>query len=196
MKLPVDRLTATPTPYAFEADGEWWAERAGAVAELHHEVVESFRFEFKAHMMGSDLFLDGKLQGLIELECSRCLARYRQVIREVFQLVLEPAGDRQPLDPEAAACLGRAGLCLGDDLDSGWYRGSEIALDELFGEVIALSMPIQPVCDEDCAGLCPRCGVDRNASVCGCEEELKPTSPFAALAPLREGGEGGKGGSS
>jgi len=191
MKLLIDRLTAKPTPYAFEADGEWWAERVGAAVEVDPGVVESFRFELKAHMMGSDLFLDGKLLGLIELECGRCLARYRQVLREDFQLVLEPAGDRQPLDLEAAACLERAGLCLGDDLGSGWYRGSEILLDELFGEVIALSLPIQPVCNEDCVGLCPRCGADRNVSVCGCEEELKLTSPFAVLAPLREGGKGG-----
>lgn len=192
MKLLVDRLTAKPTPHSFEAGAEWWAERAGGSGELDLELVEPFHFELKAHMMGADLFLQGVFRGLLELECGRCLARYRQPLREDFQLVLAPAGERQALDPEDAAGLARNGMCLGEDLDSGWYRGCEIALDELFGEVVALAMPIQPLCREECAGLCPRCGADRNAGSCGCaERDWKPSSPFAVLAALREGGKGG-----
>jgi uncharacterized protein len=191
MKLFVDRLTATPSSHSFEAGADWWVERAGGAGELDFELAEPFRFELKAHMMGSDLFLEGVFRGLIEFECGRCLARYRQPLREDFQLVLEPADERRSLDPEDAIGLARNGLCLGEDLGSGWYRGGEIVLDELFGEVVAVTMPIQPLCREECAGLCPGCGADRNTGSCGCEErELKPTSPFAVLAALREGGKG------
>jgi uncharacterized protein len=85
-------------------------------------------------------------------------------------------------------------MCLGDDLEFGWYRGQEINLDAFFTELISLALPLQPLCDGGCKGICPRCGVDRNRVDCDCEEELRPPSPFAALAALQVGGEetGGK----
>jgi uncharacterized protein len=130
------------------------------------------------------------LEGAFDLECGRCLARYRQPLRESFRLVLEPAGTRVPGDPEAAQALARDGLCLGDELETGWYRGAEIQVDSLCLELIALALPVQPLCREDCAGLCPRCGADRNTTPCECAE-LRPESPFAALASLR-GTRGGR----
>jgi uncharacterized protein len=31
-----------------------------------------------------------------------------------------------------------------------------------------LDAPIAPVCRQDCAGLCPTCGIDRNVATCDC----------------------------
>jgi uncharacterized protein len=98
--------------------------------------------------------------------------------------VLEPAGDRVPADPEGAAALAQEGLYLADELESGWFRGPEILLDRFVGEMLALGVPVQPLCQEDCRGLCPRCGIDRNLEACTCTE-LKPASPFAVLASLK-----------
>jgi uncharacterized protein len=99
--------------------------------------------------------------------------------------VLEPAGDRVPADPEGAAALAQEGLALADELESGWFRGPEIHLDRFVGEILTLAVPVQPLCREDCRGLCPRCGIDRNAASCACAEE-RPASPFAVLAALRD----------
>jgi uncharacterized protein len=99
--------------------------------------------------------------------------------------VLEPAGTRVPGDPEAAQALARDGLCVGDELETGWYRGSEVQLDSVCFELISLALPVQPLCREDCAGLCPRCGADRNTTSCDCDAQPRPDSPFAALASLR-----------
>ena len=49
----------------------------------------------------------------------------------------------------------------------------------------ALALPVQPLCREACAGLCPRCGADRNTAPCACSK-VRPESPFAALASLRD----------
>jgi uncharacterized protein len=35
-------------------------------------------------------------------------------------------------------------------------------------EEVALAVSAYPLCREDCAGLCPRCGADLNAGPCGC----------------------------
>jgi uncharacterized protein len=139
---------------------------------------------FAAHSMGEDLIFEGALEGVVEAECGRCLARYRHALRETFRLMLEPAGDRVPAEPESARALAAEGLCLGDELETGWYQGSEIDFDRFVAEFVALSLPVQPVCREDCAGLCPSCGVDRNTTACACSES-KVDSPFAALAALR-----------
>jgi uncharacterized protein len=191
MKLLVDRLTSTPARLRFEADTAWWASQMGPGAGLPRELAEPFVFELLAHRMGDDLYLEGSATGALELECSRCLARYRHGLRESFRLVLEPAGERVPADPESAQALARDGLCLGSELEAGWYRGSEVHLGRFFLEVIALALPVKPLCREECPGLCPRCGADLSQGPCGCAS-ARPDSPFAALAGLRPGLRGGK----
>jgi uncharacterized protein len=188
MKLAVDRLEATRGAHAYEASVAWWHEQVVCSRELDYEVDGPFRFETEAYRVGDDVFLAGQLAGAIQAECSRCLQRYRHALSERFRLVLEPAGERQPADPEGVRALARDGMCLGDDLELGWYRGQEIDLDAFFTELISLALPLQPLCDEECGGLCPRCGVDRNQVACSCEEEERPPSPFAILATLRSGG--------
>jgi uncharacterized protein len=131
-----------------------------------------------------DVILEGTITGAFELECARCLARYRHGLREPFRFILEPAGLRTPAEPEAAEALARNGMCLADEVELGWYRGSEIQLDSVCLEMISLALPVKPLCRDDCAGLCPRCGADRNETPCGCSETA-PNSPFAVLAALR-----------
>ena len=92
--------------------------------------------------------------------------------------------DRSPADPEAAETLARDGMCLSEEFETGWYRGREIQLSGLARGVVALSLPINPLCSEDCPGLCPICGADRKVKNCGCEVS-RPHSPFAVLAKLK-----------
>ena len=44
------------------------------------------------------------------------------------------------------------------------------------------AMPLAPLCREDCRGICPRCGTDRNEAICSCEPELDPR--WASLREL------------
>jgi uncharacterized protein len=190
IQIPVERLTPTPTPFELEGDAAWWAGLAGSEPGLPRELAEPFHFRLEAHRMGEDLYLEGVAEGEIELECSRCTARYRQRLREPFRLVLEPAGDRAPADPEAAEALSRYGVCLGDELETAWFRGNEIDLAGFFRELVALALPVKPLCREDCPGLCGRCGAELAAGPCSCPE-TRSDSPFAVLAPLRGGSTGG-----
>lgn len=186
MKLEVERLTADPTPFSFEEGGGWWTARMPREASLPREGVEPFLVTGVAYRSGGseDLLLEGTITGAFELECARCLARYRHGLREPFRFVLEPAGLRTPAEPEAAGALVRDGMCLADEIELGWYRGAEIQLDSVCLELISLALPVKPLCRDDCAGLCARCGKDRNEAPCGCSE-VSPSSPFAVLAALR-----------
>ena len=45
-------------------------------------------------------------------------------------------------------------------------------------------MPLKPLCDETCKGLCPQCGANLNHETCTCAAEAV-NSPFALLAKLK-----------
>jgi uncharacterized metal-binding protein YceD (DUF177 family) len=64
-------------------------------------------------------------------------------------------------------------------------RGEHIDLAPLTREALLLNLPLAPLCREDCAGLCPRCGADLNAGPCGCgSDERDPR--WAILDVLKE----------
>lgn len=189
MRLLVDRLTDRPTAERHVLSRSWLAEWLAGSPAFAGALAGEQVFEFEASRVGNDVLLEGRFEGAMEVECSRCGKRYRQPLREAWRLVLEPAGERTRPDPEGEALLARHGLCLAEDLELGWYRGKELELDPFFAEVVSLAEPLQPLCREDCAGLCPRCGIDRNEETCSCSD-VNPDSPFAVLAALRGGSEG------
>ena len=189
MKLIVEKLSAAPSEHSFEVPAGWWEQRIGSRSGEDLR-TDPMTFDIEARLQGEDVDLSGSLRGGLEAQCGRCLERYRQAIADTFRLVLEPKGDRTPADPETARALARDGVALGDGFETGYFTGPEIRLETFLAEVVSLAIPIQPLCREDCAGLCARCGCDLNQTSCDCEE-LKPESPFAALAALRGGsGEG------
>jgi len=57
------------------------------------------------------------------------------------------------------------------DIDKTYYKGAFIDLMIGIREAIMLSFPIAPLCKEDCAGLCPNCGINRNSKSCDCVVE-------------------------
>jgi len=184
MKVSIDRITENPTRTTFGAGRVWMEEMLGERWPTE-AFVGPLRFSCLAHLIGDDLFLEGLAEGETDLECGRCLGRYRHGLSERFQLVLEPAGDRIPTDPEGVVALSRDGVCLGDELETGWYQGRQIDLGAIFVEVVSLAFPATPLCREDCPGLCQHCGVNLATARCKCEE-TREDSPFAILARLRE----------
>ena len=189
MKLALDRLKETPESMRLESDANWAAQWLSRFEALQPRILEDFRFTFQAQRMAENAFLDGQIQADIELGCVRCLARYRLELREPFRLLLEPAGKRRPTEQDALRSLAEDGLWLSDDLDVGWFRGKEVDLGAFFQEVATLAIPVNPTCREDCLGLCPRCGVNRNGQQCNCQQVHNP-SPFAVLQQWRSRGKG------
>jgi uncharacterized protein len=132
---------------------------------------------FKAE--GAGIFhVNGTVEATTELECSRCLKRFSFPVREAsmdFELV--PEGS---MGQAAEHELGRG------ELDTEFYRGEEIEPKEFIREQLLLGIPMVPVHNPDCKGLCPVCGADRNETTCGCRIEAIEggTSPFAVLKKI------------
>ena len=56
-------------------------------------------------------------------------------------------------------------------------------LSPMIHDALVLELPLAPLCREDCKGLCPHCGADRNVEPCGC---VAPRDPrWANLDVLR-----------
>ena len=72
-----------------------------------------------------------------------------------------------------------------DDPDEDMYPITDgvIDLGPMVRDAIVLDLPMAPLCSEDCAGLCPQCGANRNEGDCGC---VAPRDPrWANLDALR-----------
>ena len=189
-KIQVDRLSESPEDFRFAASPEWWRRRESEVGGPTIEVEKGFVFSLEACRAGDHINLSGRLDAEALLECSRCAKRYRHALRDSFRLALEPAKGREPTDLEGIEGLAESGVWLGEDLEAGWFRGPWIRLDDFFGEVIALAIPLQPLCSESCPGICSHCGVDLAETNCDCVDE-EVDSPFAVLAKLKGGKLGG-----
>ncbi|MGH9617972.1 MAG: DUF177 domain-containing protein, partial [Acidobacteriaceae bacterium] len=50
----------------------------------------------------------------------------------------------------------------------GYYEGDGLLLEDVLREQILLALPAKSLCREDCKGLCPECGRNRNTAPCDC----------------------------
>jgi uncharacterized metal-binding protein YceD (DUF177 family) len=70
-----------------------------------------------------------------------------------------------------------------DDEEAYSIVDDELDLRPMVHDAVVLELPLAPLCREDCRGLCPTCGNDRNAEPCGC---VAPRDPrWANLDVLR-----------
>ena len=64
-----------------------------------------------------------------------------------------------------------------EDHDDTWtfeLDGDKADLDEILTTAVVLNMDSKLLCDEDCKGLCSKCGADLNEGPCSCKHELDP----------------------
>ncbi len=127
----------------------------------------------------------GRLTGENRRPCDRCLAA-AQVPFE-FQVIwsFEP----RPVGEPADYAVERAGDDVEDsESDTVYFDGSEIDLASQAWEELVLSAPSKTLCRDDCAGLCPHCGANRNTAPCQCAGEAPQAefgnSGFSGLAAL------------
>lgn len=111
--------------------------------------------------------VEGKVEGALDMECSRCLERFKfpveLYIDEVYRLPEGQASTR-PLPSSEVV-----------EDDSYQVREGILDLNPALNDAIILSVPMKPLCRDDCKGLCPLCGNNRNTDECDCvDEDIDP----------------------
>ncbi|MGE3154642.1 MAG: DUF177 domain-containing protein [Nitrospiraceae bacterium] len=115
--------------------------------------------------------VQGTITGETTRQCVRCLKEFIDPLAVRFaadyfkkqakgrKLTRQASGDTS--EPEATG---------GASEDAYEYSGDEIDLVPMLREQVILAEPMHPLCREECLGLCPVCGRDRNMGACGCHE--------------------------
>lgn len=128
---------------------------------------------------GERVFLQGTLKARVGLSCDRCLEPYEYQLDHEFQLDLEL------LDQTAdAAMAGTEHACHDSEMDVMFLAEPLVDLGEILAQQVFLTLPDKRLCSEDCQGLCPRCGANRNRGSCTCGD-AGGFSPFAVLQTLK-----------
>lgn len=120
--------------------------------------------------------VNGFLSCSVELSCSRCLKPFILPISESFTVFYSESPSDSGMDPEIELAE--------QDLLSAYFVGDEISpLPEISDQVL-MQIPMKPLCDERCRGLCPTCGADLNEGPCSCDGRAG-SFHFSALAGYR-----------
>jgi uncharacterized protein len=136
---------------------------------------EGLRFTGRLEPSGEDFLLRGRLSGALTTSCSRCLEPARLPVGGDVAVLFV---DKEPDDAEEEESL--------EAPDVMTFENGVIDLGAELRDEILLAIPTQVLCKEDCAGLCPVCGENRNLVPCDCAEKQRlAQSKFAALGKLK-----------
>lgn len=136
-------------------------------------ILEPLKAVFTVYAQDDGVLIRGKLTGKVALACNRCTEDAVVAINQAMDTfepypLEEPGEDDLEVDREL---IRRA--------PSG--QGIEMNLAALAWEEFSLALPMKPLCDAACKGLCPTCGANLNTAPCACvTEDLDPR-----MAPLR-----------
>ena len=107
----------------------------------------------------------------VEVPCARCLDPVRVPLVSEFDQFYQSNAEQQLVGE----------IVLNErDTELGFFNGDFIEVSDIVREQILLALPMKPICREDCKGLCPHCGRNRNTEACNCQT----FSADPRLAPL------------
>lgn len=168
----IDLANVTATPKKIEASfvpGE--IDLEGESVSLGGNAVfrgETQRLEGKAHIRGI-------LTTDIETNCSRCLEPVKRHLEIAFDDVFVDASEETTVSETELEEV---------DLNESLVLDGKVDMADVIREQIVLAAPEQVYCNDDCKGLCPKCGENRNLIDCSCaDDDIDPR--WAALKDLR-----------
>lgn len=153
-------------PGEMEFVGSQWRQTTPllteGVAELMNETLSEIRVR-------------GRFQVTLESDCDRCLEPAPVAMEQSFSLLYRPE-EFAPGSEEVEIA--------GEESEVGFYQGDGVDLKDILRELILLGLPMHALCREDCAGICPQCGTNRNHNPCDCASK-KTDDRWAALKNLK-----------
>jgi len=126
--------------------------------------------------------VSGRFHATLHNACSRCAEDFDHDVQKNFisTFFLNETGIKGGALPEEF-----------DENDTSFdvdfLKTSEIDLSEVVHEQMVLEVPFQPLCSEECKGLCPLCGENLNFGACQCKttEIKEKASPFEVLRNIK-----------
>jgi uncharacterized protein len=171
MRIELDKLGETGGQFEHRYEPEELV-----LDEEHVRLLEPPRVSGRISLSDHQIRLRGTLRARAEVDCDRCLKAVAVPVETSFDVRYVPS-----VEFTAAS---EAAELQEEDLSLSAFDGDAIDVDDLVREQMLLALPTRALCREECHGLCPVCGADRNTESCACEE--KETDPrWAALKNFR-----------
>ncbi|MDT4968922.1 MAG: hypothetical protein QOJ64_3659 [Acidobacteriota bacterium] len=155
MRIELDKLEQTGNTFAHTFEVE-----EIVLDEEHSRLLTPPQIRVSVRRSGHDVRLRGDISAKAEVDCDRCLKSVEVLVATEFDVKYLPVEDYS--SSEVAELQD-------DDLATSFYEGDTIDIDELVREQILLALPGRALCGEECKGLCPVCGIDKNADSCNCQ---------------------------
>ena len=137
----------------------------GAVpADRELESVAPAQVDVVVHLEVHGVVVEGTFLTNATLSCARCLKSFEQEVGGPFTAVYRHPPEAFPEEAQVAD----------EELDLSYLEPGQESLDlrGVIMEQVFLNLPMKPLHDPDCKGLCPHCGGDRNVTACDCEAEV------------------------
>jgi len=125
-----------------------------------------------------EYLVEGTVRYTADLTCSRCLDPVPFANTSDFTVRFRPR-------PNETANLAEEMEISAEELDVEFYTDMKVDLRTLAIEQIQLSVPMKPLGDAACMGLCSKCGANLNAAGCKCSETVMDDR-WGGLRDIRE----------
>ena len=131
----------------------------------------------------------GVLEGTIVRECVRCLKEYEAPLAFSVRAAFIQEPKSAPRHPKRVDLRKAREEAVEPELeeepdDQYQYQGNQLELAPMLREHVILSAPMQPLCSDDCLGLCARCRKNLNEGPCQCAAE-PPIPTFRVVQGMK-----------
>ena len=131
-----------------------------ASGEDGYVVAALVEFSLRVRRDGDNYRLFGHIATTVRRDCCRCL--------KPFEVPTKLKVDLRYLPQRMNVGEGEHEIAE-EDLSTAFYHDDQIDLGQLVREQLQLTAPMKPLCRDNCRGLCPVCGTDRNRDMCRCD---------------------------
>lgn len=138
-----------------------------------HSRERTVSLTFKLHKISNIYEVKGTLETEMHLICSRCAKSFFNKCNTSFSQFFTQ-------DPSIAGGNGEDS----SDCDITFLIEDFIDLGAILTEQLQLQVPFQPLCSENCKGMCQVCGTDLNTGRCACGV-INSNTPFSALKSVK-----------
>ncbi len=169
-------------PEGLELDSPLDPREVHVDGESQFQLLDGGRFKGRVERSDENsLHVRGRVDATMRLDCGRCLEPFELPLSQELELFYLP---HRPGVEEA-----EDEVELSDrDMVVVYYQGERVDLGDALREQLFLALPLARACGAQCRGLCPVCGVNRNATACTCESQAKGDVRLVGLAALLEKG--------
>jgi uncharacterized protein len=151
--VPEFRINISNLPQGIH---EYFFEADAAKLSLDSRYVGTVRLSANLDKSTGQIMLRAVINASSQLACDRCLEHFEEGIGTAYSIlyVIESRSMEE--------------IHSGEELQVLSHDTNYIDLDEDVRQYLELSVPQKQLCRDDCAGLCPICGKNKNREQCSC----------------------------